>query len=252
MAKFKDTFIKFKETLLAVVITVGVFALTKNPLTGPFALQMTLISLLALLFYAYFIKKKGRVVEIKSFVFLVMTFILFLVGSTGWFFSPFFFTLYLLAILFAFIFSPATASGFIASLVGLFSVNIGEVDLAYDFLIVLSLVATIPLVFYLRKEYLKLKESAKEILILEKEKKEYASKVKEILANKINQFATNIRQPINDARLLAQRLGKLKEKEKVEKNRQRIIASSEEALRVLKEFEEETTGEKLLTTPETA
>lgn len=241
----------FRDIAIVATITIGAFALTRNPFTGPYALQMTLVALLAFLFYAYFSKKTRGAVGIKTFALLLATFIVFLVGSTGWFFSPFFFSLYLLAVLLAFIFSFATAASFVACLAGLFSVNIGEVDLAYDFLVVLSLVATIPLIYYLRREYLRLKEAEKEILILEEGKKEYRTKVEEILANAVGGFAANIRQPINNAKQLAYRLETLTDQEEITKHRRRIIASSEEALRLLKHFEEEATGEKLLSTPRT-
>ncbi|MDA1317235.1 MAG: hypothetical protein O3B87_04385 [bacterium] len=87
--------------------------------------------------------------------------ILLVVAATGWFFSPFFFALYLLALLLAFEFESAASIGFIGVLAVLFSLNVGKVDIAYDFLVILSLVSFIPLTFYLRKEFLKLKETEK-------------------------------------------------------------------------------------------
>ena len=145
--------------------------------------------------------------------------------------------------------SPAVSAGFIATLVGLFSFNIGEVDLAYDFLIVLSLLLIIPLSIYLRKQFLKLKEAQKDILVLNSDqKREFQNKLEEVLANKVNNFAVEIRQPINDIKQLSYKLEASQTKEDFEERKKRIIASSEGALRMLKDFEEEATGKKLLST----
>lgn len=242
---------EFKASILAPLVTIGIFVLTKNSFTGPFSLQMTLISLLALIVYGAIVKKRGQLIlETSAFVFLFYAFVLFLVASTGWFFSPFFFALYLLAILLAFVFDIKTSLGFVITLVVLFSFNIGEVDLTYDFLVVLSLLTVVPLSVYLRREYLRLREAEKKILVLEKEgDTEGRSKVEEILANKVNNFAVNLRQPMNDVKQLAHRLENVKSKESFDKTRQRILASIDESLRMLKSFEEEVTGKKLLTTP---
>jgi len=236
-----------------ILLPLGVFFLTKNPVTGSYSLQMTLVILIILCMYLFALRRKGEaVLHNRRFIYLTTIFILFLVVSTGWFFSPFFFLLYLLGIVLAFIFPVQISTGFIITLVILFSFNIGEVDLAYDFLIVLSLLLTIPLSLFLRKEYLKLKEAENEILVLQKEKENNINTVEAILANKINNVAVNLKQPINDIKQLAFRMGDIKEKQKLETNRKRILASSEEALRILKEFEEQSTGKKLVVNPETS
>jgi len=139
-----------------ILLTGGIFLFTKNPLTSRFSLHFTLLSLLVFLVYVYRTKKQGKAVkETKTFFYLTTVLILFLVASTGWFFSPFFFSLYLLAIFLAFVFPPPVSFGFVFTLVGLFSFNIGEIDLTYDFLVVLSLLTVLPLSFYLKKEYLR-------------------------------------------------------------------------------------------------
>lgn len=240
---------KIKPGILIIALTLGVFALTKNPFTGPFKLQMLLFILLVFGFYWFSLsRKKVSAFGSSGFIYLFIALVLFLVGATGWFFSPFFFSLYLLGITLALMYSPAVSIGFIVTLVTLFSFNVGEVDLAYDFLIILSLLFTIPVGLLLRKEYLKLKESSKEILVLQHEQQKYKNEVEEVLANTMNNFAVNLRQPLNDIKQLAYLMGTIKGKSE-EKDRERIIASSEEALRILKDFEEKTTGKKLLSTP---
>jgi len=236
-----------KPAIIIICITGIIFLLTHNPLTSPFKLQMALVCLVVFLLYYYInTKKEASLINHQIIYYLMTATIIFLVASTGWFFSPFFFSLYLLAIMLAFVFPPPAFLGFIAILVSIFSVNIGEVDITYDFLIVLSLLTTIPLSFYLRKEYLRLKESSKEILVLEKDRKKSENKVEEILANVVNNFAVNLRQPLNMAKQWAYQLEEAKSKQQKAKDRERIIVSVEESLRMLKKFEEDVTGKKLL------
>jgi hypothetical protein len=242
-----------KQTLTIAGLTIGVFVLTNNPLTKLFRLQLTLVSLLALLFYTYLFKRRGETMrKASTFLLLLTTFILFLIASTGWFFSPFFFSLYLLAILLAFVWSPLVSFGFIATLVGLFSLNIGDVDLVYDFLVVISLLTVIPLGSYLRREYLHLEEEKKKILVLEQEREQYLSKIDELLANRMHEFVAWLREPVNNIRQLAHRLEKYECGKHVDRYRKRIIAESERALGELEDFEKATTGKELLSTPENA
>lgn len=240
---------KIKPLILAVVLPLGIFILTKNPLTGPFKLQMLILVLLSFGFYWFILsKRKVSILGSSKFVHLFIALVLFLIGATGWFFSPFFFILYLVGIALSLMYSPVVSVGFVVALVVLFSFNIGEVDLTYDFLIVLSLLSTIPVGLFLRQKYLSLKESSKEILILKHEHEKYKNELEEVLANTMNNFAVNLRQPINDVKQLAYRMEKVTDKNEEKKNRERIIASSEEALRMLRNFEEKTTGKKLLST----
>lgn len=247
MAALKNNFL---SAVPIFVLTIILFILTKNPITGVFKLQILLIILIIVPIYGYFIKRSGQnLTSSKIFIYLVLSLVLSLIGATGWFFSPFFFTLYLSAIALSFIFPLSVAVGFVLTLVGLFSFNIGEVDLAYDYLVVLSLLTTIPLSIYLRKEYLRLKEAEKDILVLKSEKESYKSKVEEVLANIVNNFAVNLRQPINDIKQLAYYSDHLKGKKDVEKTRDKIISCSEEAIKLLNDFEEKATGKKLLSSP---
>lgn len=238
---------KLKQPLITIVVILLIAFLTKHPLTYQYRLHFTLLALLGLIIYAFKLKTTGRRArEDKTMIVIASMFVLFLVAATGWFVSPFFFLLYLLSLFLGFVFAPRISVAFIITLVVLFSFNIGEIDLAYDFLIVLSLLTVIPLTFYLKKEYLRLKEAEKEILVMKKEEKVYENKVEELLANKVNEFAVNLRQPINDTKQLAFVLKKTHGQLEIAHDADRIITSSEEALRLLQTFEEEVTGKKLL------
>lgn len=242
--------VKFKPALISIATTLAVYFITKNPVTSFFKLHFTLIVLLGIIIYGYcVVKKRRQTKQVKTMIVLSSLFILLLVASTGWFVSPFFFTLYLLAIVFGFAFTPSVSVAFVLTLVVLFSFDIGTIDIAYDYLIVLSLFTVIPLTFYLRKEYLRLKEAEKEILVMRKEEKVYQNKVEDLLANKINEFAVNLRQPINDTKQLAFLMKKTHTHEAIIKDVDRIIASAEESLRMLQQFEEEATGKRLLKSP---
>lgn len=140
-----------KSVLVMIILTILVFILTKSPLTSLYSFLLTLISFLILLSYIFLMKKGSKEIEkSRDFPYLLSLFILFLVGSTGWFFSPFFFLLYLLSVILAFMVSTTAALAFIATLVGLFTVNIGEVDLVYDLLVIISFLSSIPLIYYLK------------------------------------------------------------------------------------------------------
>ena len=237
-------FKKYKNTLFIVGITMLVYFLNVLPLSKPLLLPLALFSIIGLVGYGYRQKKVGAPVgRTPGFIYLLTAAILLVVAATGWFFSPFFFALYLLALLLAFEFESAASIGFIGVLAVLFSLNVGEVDIAYDFLVILSLVSFIPLTFYLRKEFLKLKEAEKEILVLRKTASTPPSGiVEDILLNKIHNFSANLRQPINDIKQLTHHLVNHDSKTEREKLQSRVIACSEEALRSLKRFEDETTG----------
>lgn len=241
---------KITSTLFIVGLTAVIFLVTKNPITAGFKLHMALISIVLLIIFVLFNRKKGQsLTSSKTFIYFFSATVLFLVGATGWFFSPFFFSLYLLTIILAFILSVGASLGFVGTLIAFFSFNVGDVDLTYDFLVILSLLTSIPISLYLRKEFLRIKEGSKDILILEKEEKEYENKITEVLANKMSNFAVSLREPINDMRLIAHRLDKVKNAKAMEEKRERIINASEQALRILREFEETSTGKKLMSTP---
>lgn len=239
------------QLVIIILITVGLFIFTKNPLTGGLKLQLALLSILILIIDVIYLKSKAISLGSDStFIYILTMTILSLVGATGWFFSPFFFSLYLIAFFLSFVFPSSVGIGFLMTLVVLFSFNIGEVDITYDFLTILSLLMVIPICLYLRKEYLKLRESQNEILILKTEHQKYQNMVTELLTNKITNFATNLRQQINDTKQFAFLLQRKHTASQKAKYIDGIKGSSQSALNDLKKFEEEVTGKELLQSPE--
>lgn len=191
-------------------------------------------------------KNRYQYVSVLVFLAFVMT----LVAATGRFLSPFFFSLYLVAIILAFIFSPIVSFAFLATLIGLFAFyGMGQVDLTYDFLTLTSLLSVIPITLYLRKRYLELKSQRKEILVLQGEdKKEYQTVVEGLLDNVITQLVTNTRQPVTYIKQAAMVLGSKKSPgiETVKHYTERIATNAEEVLTRINEFEHKATGRKVL------
>lgn len=142
-----------KSAYIIILLTIAVFFLSKNPATKIYSFHLALLSLLFLLLYIYLKRKRGeKLSQAKGLIYLITLFILSLVASTGWFLSPFFFTLYLLAILLSFTISTTAGLAFTATLIGLFTISIGEIDFIYDLLVILSYLTVIPLIFYLKKQ----------------------------------------------------------------------------------------------------
>ena len=170
------------------------------------------------------------------------------VGVTGWFFSPFFYILYLVAIVLAFMYSPFVTFAFTITLLGLFAPNIGSIDTTIDIITMLSLFSVVPLTYFLQKEYLRLKENEKKVLILDDEKRILKNKVDEVLLNKVIKFSAQLRQPVNDMRQLALVAQRHKDPSKVSKAFHQIIKLGEESLNRIEEFEEKVTGINLVHT----
>lgn len=226
------------------LVTPFIYIATIHPATRGYGFPFAL-ALLALTLTSYLFRKQTYQVLIYSACFFVLT----LIGVTGWYFSPFFNWIYLLAIAMSFLFTPIVSILFILVLVALFLPNVGSIDILLDVLVLTSLLLIIPLSYFLRRYYLKLKENEKKILILEAERKNFESTVEEVLANKVTKFAVELREPINDMRQLAYVGKTAKKKSDLEKSMDKIIKLSERALNDLKVFEEGSTGKKLLKTP---
>lgn len=241
----------FIEDFLIAGITIGVFILTVQPHLKPFVPLLFIIC--ALVFVGWYCLHRLRIVSTrvhtgKLLTFAVVVMVLLWIGMTGWFFSPYFYFLYVLCVSLVFIFQGSVAFSFVLVLIGVLLPQIGSTDIQFDTLSLVALLIIVPLTYYLRKEYLLLIQKDKKILILQKENKVYKGIVDEVLSNKIHKSSVEIRQPISDIKQLALYLKKYTPKDK-QKYIDRIIESSHEALGKLREFEENTTGNKMRKTP---
>lgn len=180
--------------------------------------------------------------------YLVISFVMILVGATGWYFSPFFSWVYIVAIALGFLFDPIISTFFVGGFALILSPNIGSIDFTLDILTLISLLSIIPLTSILRHEYLKLKENEKKILIMENEHERYKSALEQVLANKVSKIAVDVREPINDIRQLAY-IAKGDPKKRQVKDDEKIIELTDRTINLLKKFEEEATGKRLKKTP---
>jgi len=181
-------------------------------------------------------------------VLLATLLVLSLISATGWFFSPFFFALYLTAIGLGFIYTPSIAISFTLSLILLFTFSMTGERPTYDFLTLLSLLSVIPITIVLRKSFLLVQQQKKGILILEGENSGTGiTSLDNILSNRINNIGATLRQPITYMKQAVSLLmtGKLSQEE-VDEIMPRMQKSTEELFTLVKEFERETTKNKFL------
>ena len=80
-----------------------------------------------------------------------------LVSSTGWFFSPFFFTLYLLGVGLSFIYPFRVSVVYTLSLIFIFLFS-GDVNGSFDIMVLLSLLSVIPISLALRRDFLQVQQ----------------------------------------------------------------------------------------------
>lgn len=219
---------------------------TSLPGASRYTLHLALIVLIVAI-TAIFVKGPSPRLQLTKTVIHTLL-ILLLVGGTGWFLSPFFFLLYLLPIYLGFLYAPAVAFGFLAALLIIFAFSIGEVDLAFDLMTLLSLLLAVPLIIYLRKKFLVLRQTARDILILENESGiKDANTISRLLANRVTSLGVNMRQPLTfikqAATLLLQEDIDPKE---ATKQLRRIRTTALEALEQVRSFEDETSANLVL------
>jgi len=223
-----------------IFLTLGLYIFSVLPQTKAYSFHLLLIAFVVLISLMLFKKRQQPL-----FIYTLMMVLLLSVGVTGWFFSPLFYWLYLAAIALSFLFTPLISSLFVATLVVVFIPNVGSIDATWDVLTLISLLLVIPLTYFLREEYLHLKENEKKILILEREKARYGSRADEVLANKVTAIAAELREKINDVKQMAF-VAEKKAEMAGKVNFVKMAAVSQEALETLKKFEEKTTGKKLV------
>lgn len=239
------------SALVVVVLTLLVFLLTTLPLTRPMANSLFMlyiaITFLGTLYYPVARRSITNKRTLSVYVLIIFVAVLFWVGVTGWFFSPFFYMLYLLAIILSFVLSPFATFLFVLTLIGLFSPNIGSIDVVLDFITVASLFFIVPVTYFLQKEYLYLREQEKKVLILEDEKQKLRNMVDEVLKNKVTRFAVNLKQPVNDIKQMAI-FAQNESRDAMATTLRKIVHLGEETLASLEDFEEYVTGKKLIHT----
>lgn len=221
------------------LLPVGVFLMTSLPGIKELTPYLAL-GLVGILVVLRFSPRVGPTTKVLLWTLVVLA----LVGSTGWFFSPFFFALYLLGIALGFLYSVGVAVAFTLALLTMFASSIGEVSPTHDFLTLLSLLSVIPITVALRRSFLIVQQAKKGILILEPDERlpSGITSLDAILRNHVNRVGVLLRQPLTYVKqglsLLAE--GKLSEQE-YQETLPRMQKSIEDLFTIVKEFESETT-----------
>lgn len=233
------------RTTLFFLLPLIVLLWTSIPIASPYTLHLGLVAVVIAIGLGFIKKDSFQFPK----VILNTVIILLLVGGTGWFLSPFFFLLYLLPIYLGFLYAPAVAFGFLAALLIIFAFSVGEVDVAFDIMTLLSLLLVIPLVIYLRKKYLILRQTNKDILILEDESGiKDADTIGKLLSNRITNLGVTVRQPLS---FIKQASTMLLEDDLTPKEAtlqiERIKTTATEALQYVKDFEGKTSANIVLT-----
>lgn len=224
-------------------LPIAVYAFSSIPGVNRLTPFLALVAI-ALLVILRFLPSVPRMARVVLWTLLVLA----LVGSSGWFFSPFFFALYLLAIGLGFLYTPVTAVAFTLALLALFVGSIGEVNPTADFLTLLSLLSVIPITIVLRRSFLLVQQEKRGILILEEEGgPSGVTSLDAILTNTVNRVGILLRQPLT---YLKQGLALLEEGKLTSRELPEVVSrmrrSTDELFTLVKEFESGTTKNLLL------
>ena len=185
--------VNISRTVAFFVLPLLVFTWTSVPFVAPYTLPLAVVA--GLIAIGMVFVKSERLQFTKTL--LNSMIILLIVGGTGWFLSPFFFLLYLLPMYLGFLYVPVVSFGFLAALLLIFTSSVGEVDLAFDVMTLLSLLIAVPLIIYLRKKYLVLRQSTKDILILQDDTGiKDADTITKLLSNRVTNLGVTVRQPL--------------------------------------------------------
>lgn len=235
------------KTVLFFILPLIVLAWTSTQFLSAYTLHIALLFVLVAVALGFV--KNQKFALLKNTIHSLM--ILFLVGGTGWFLSPFFFLLYLLPIYLGFLYTPSIAFGFLAALLIIFSASVGEVDPSFDIFTLLSLLLVIPLLIYLRKKYLILRQTNKDILILQEESGiKDADTIGSLLSNRVTKLGVTVRQPLSFISQAATVLleGDLSPKETTMYIK-RIKTTATETLDYIRGFEGDTSANEVLKNP---
>ena len=167
----------------------------------PLFIALLLLSLLS----AYILmrrKSEGQITSRVVFT-LVLTSMLILVQSTGGFFSPFLFVIYLSVVSLCLLYSFLPGGLFLLSISFVFFGYFDHTSGVTDLIRLAALYTSLPIASLFAKEFLKLKESEREIMILKEERLAYESELERLRKNKLVWNDVLLRQSLATARNFA-------------------------------------------------
>jgi hypothetical protein len=237
------------RSVIFFVLPLLVFTWTSVPIVTTYTLPLAIIVALIAIGMAFVRTERFQLVKTVMNALIILL----IVGGTGWFLSPFFFLLYLLPIYLGFLYVPTVAFGFLAALLLIFTSSVGEVDLAFDVMTLLSLLIAVPLLIYLRKKYLVLRQSTKDILILQDDSGiKDADTITKLLSNRVTNLGVTVRQPLTFIKQAATLLldHDLSAHEAATYIK-RIKTTAAETLDHVRKFEGDTSSNEVLVNPQT-
>jgi len=200
-------------------------------------LYFVIVILFATLLLLKFIPKRTPQLAILIWALFVCA----LVSVTGWFFSPFFFALYLLGVGLAFVYPFRVSVAYTLSVIFIFLFS-GDVNGSFDIMILLSLLSVLPISLALRRDFLKVQQDQKDILVLETGDEKDNTALENLLKNTINRVGVNLRQPVT---YLKQGLAELDEEDLSPKEATTMLKKMrntvEEIFTIIREFENNAT-----------
>jgi len=188
--------------------------------------------------------------ELTNRVFFAFTIfmLLILVQNTGWFFSPLLFVLYLATIAVVLLYSFWAGAFFLISICVLFLSYIDRTTPWYDYVRIASFFTALPLSALFSSEFLRLKESEKEILVLRQQSDSAKGELERLRKNKLVWNDVLLRQSLATARNFALywdgNSGGLPPK--LQRDLKRMVKKLDEALVDIKKFEEKTVDDTYL------
>lgn len=145
----------FSSTLATIILTILAFFFTSFSLIQPYVVQIVALFLLFTLAYFLYLIIKGTAATSVLRKYLLIFDILLLVGITGWFYSPLFYTVYFIALYFGIYHSPKSFFAFILTITILFIFNLDTTNILYNILVLISFASLIPLMYNLRRKLVK-------------------------------------------------------------------------------------------------
>lgn len=147
-------------------------------------------------------KSQGQIASRVVFT-LVLSSLLILVQSTGGFFSPFLFVIYLCVVSICLLYSFLPGGLFLLSISFVFLGYFDRTSGLTDLVRLAALYTALPIASLFAKEFLKLKESEREIMILKEERLSYESEIERLRKNKLVWNDVLLRQSLATARNFA-------------------------------------------------
>lgn len=209
-----------------------------------------LVLLVLSLVMAVIVQRSQEKDELFNRVFfgVVIFMLLTLVQDTGWFYSPLLFLLFLAVVVTVLLYSFWAGAFFLVSLTVLFLSYVDQTTPWYDYLRIAAFFTALPLSVVFSSEFLRLKESEREILVLRRESTETKDELERLRRNRLIWNDVLLRQSLATARNFALYWDSNSSglPPKLQRDLKRMTKKLDEALENIKKFEKKTVDETYL------